>query len=195
MKPSNTLILKVAESAHRMLLLLLALSLLAFLGLARAQNTPDLSSSPLMERMHPGMMGEGPWAGPHSKEQLERMWAKRVERFDRRQADFKSRLRITPAQEAAWTQFVQAIRPPQTPPQPPMDRDQMRAIMQLSAPQRMEKMMALHEQAHAQMSQKMHDRLEAVKVFYPQLSPEQQKEFDRFTMHHNRMHWGRAKAD
>jgi hypothetical protein len=45
------------------------------------------------------------------------------------------------------------------------------------------------------MNQKMHERLDAVKAFYPQLSAEQQKEFDRFTMHHNRMHWGRAKAE
>jgi hypothetical protein len=195
MKPLNTFLVRVNSGAHWMIQFLLSLSLVAFLGSVHAQNAPELSNAPQMEHNHPGMMGEGPWAGPHSKEQLDRMWAKRIERFDHRQAELKARLKITPAQESAWAQFVQAIRPPQSPPQPQMDREQMRAMMQLSAPQRMEKMMAHHEQVQAQMNQKMHEHLEAVKAFYPQLSSEQQKEFDRFTMHHNRKHWGRAKSE
>ena len=195
MKQLNSLSARANASGHWMLHCLLSLSLLAPIASVRAQNASELNVAPQMEHNRPGMMGEGPWAGPHSKEQLDRMWAKRIERFDRRQAEFKARLKITPAQESAWTQFVQAIRPPQARPQSEMDREQMRATMQLNAPQRMEKMMAHHEQVQAQMNQKMHERLDAVKAFYPQLSAEQQKEFDRFTMHHNRMHWGRAKAE
>lgn len=194
MKPSTYSDKKPSMGAVFMLFhLMICLCLWSAMGLARAQSKPDLGEPGQNDRHQ--MMGERPWGGPHSKEQLDRMWAKRIERFDHRQAQLKARLKITPAQESAWAQFVQATRPAQVRPQPEMDRDQMRALMQLSAPQRMEKMMLLREKVQVQMNQRMHERLEAVKALYPQLSAEQQKEFDRFTLHHKRMHWGRAKEE
>jgi len=187
--------MKVDLIERTFLPLFLGMALASAMGSVQAQNAPEQSAPVQMEHMRPAIMEDGFWGGPHSKEQLDRMWAKKVERFEHRQAEFKARLKITPAQESAWSQFVQAIRPPQARPQLEMDRDQMRSLKQLSAPQRMEKMLTIHDQVQAQISQKMHEHLDAVKALYPQLSAEQQKEFDRFTLRHNRMHWGRAKGD
>jgi hypothetical protein len=91
-------------------------------------------------------------------------------RFDLRMAELKKSLQITPAQEPAWAEFSNAVRPPATPPQMP-DRA---AMEKMTTPQRLDQMQALRKQHQAQMDQ----REAATRAFYARLSPEQQKRFD-----------------
>lgn len=91
-------------------------------------------------------------------------------RFDLRMAELKKSLQITPAQEPAWAEFSNAVRPPATPPQMP-DRA---AMEKMTTPQRLDQMQAMRKQHHAQMDQ----REAATRAFYTRLSPEQQKRFD-----------------
>jgi hypothetical protein len=124
-----------------------------------------------------GMQGMHP--GPMDPARLEKMWQHRLERFDAHLERMKKRLELTPAQEGAWTQFASAIRPSK-PGSVPLSPPQWRETMQLKAPERMEKMLAIHEARHAQMVANVHLHLEAVKAFYPQLSESQQSVFDKF---------------
>jgi len=94
-----------------------------------------------------------------------------AERRAARMAELKARLKITPAQEAAWMAFADFEKPM-------MDktaREDMRATMQgLTTPERLERMQAMAEQRQALMKQ----RVATVKSLYAQLDPEQQKAFD-----------------
>ena len=133
-----------------------------------------------MHGMH-GMQGMHP--GPMDPARLEKMWQHRLERFDAHMEQMKKRLELTPAQEGAWTQFVSAIRPSPKPGPALVSPQQWRETMQLKAPERMEKMLAIHEARHAQMLANVHLHLEAVKAFYPQLSESQQSVFDKLNWH------------
>lgn len=73
-------------------------------------------------------------------------------------------LKIQPAQEAAWKDFVASMKP-MNPPKPSADD------AKLSAPDRMEKGMKMNQE-------QMQQRLDALKTFYKQLTPEQQKIMD-----------------
>ena len=88
--------------------------------------------------------------------------------FERRLAELKSKLQLTPAQEGAWTKFAEAMRPNTT------TRPDHDAMMKLPTPERIDQMRALHQQHTAQMDQ----RGEAAKAFYATLTPEQKKRFD-----------------
>jgi hypothetical protein len=101
-----------------------------------------------------------------------------LERFDAHLERMKKRLELTPAQEGAWTQFAIAIRPSKPGPAP-LTPQQWRETMQLKAPERMQKMLAMHEARHAQMLANVHQHLDAVNAFYPQLSESQQSVFDK----------------
>lgn len=94
----------------------------------------------------------------------------------KRQAALKASLKITPAQESAWTTFTAAMQPPA--------RDinawqaQRAEMEKLSTPERIDKMRALRTQRMTEMNALMDKRGEATKTFYAALSPEQQKTFD-----------------
>lgn len=94
----------------------------------------------------------------------------RLERMQKRLADFKQQLQLSPEQESAWSQYQQAMKPPTAPPA----RPDMQAFAKLSTPERIEQMRSLRQQRDAQMDQ----RGEATKAFYAQLNPAQQKTFD-----------------
>lgn len=85
----------------------------------------------------------------------------------------KEKLRLQPNQAGAWNAFAQAS-------QPGMhhlhgDRHNMRDEMaKLTAPQRMDRMLAMSDQRRAHLMA----RSQAVKVFYAQLTPQQQSVFD-----------------
>ena len=102
---------------------------------------------------------------------------KMAEHRAKRQAELKAALKITPAQEGAWTQFSAAMQPPAAGQRPRMDRAEME---KLTTPQRIDRMQQLHAERDAHMKQ----RGDAVKAFYAQLSPEQQKVFDERAMRH-----------
>ena len=110
----------------------------------------------------------------------QKRWA---EHRAKRQAELKTALKITPAQEGAWTTFTTASQPPARGERSPQDRE---AFKNLNTPQRidmMEKRMA-ERQAH------MKQRGDATKAFYAQLAPDQQKVFDERGMRHGK---GEAK--
>lgn len=133
----------------------------------------------------PGQGVPGPMAGPQGPQApMMRMhggpggpdaaaWqAQRAERQARHLAALKTRLQLSPNQEAAWTSFTNAMKP-----QEPLVRDRaaFRAEMEkLSTPERIDRMQQLRKQA----GERMDARMNAVKTFYAQLNPAQQKVFD-----------------
>ena len=134
---------------------LIACALLAGLGLsAQAQTapTPPASGAPKAEHHH----------GKFDP-------AKRAEQMNKRLADLKQKLQITPSQEQAWTSFSAAMQPPARRARP--DRE---ALARMSTPDRIDHMRVLRDQRNAEMDR----RADATKAFYGQLSAEQQKTFD-----------------
>ncbi|HQR97391.1 MULTISPECIES: Spy/CpxP family protein refolding chaperone [unclassified Polaromonas] len=98
-------------------------------------------------------------------------------RIARHQADLKAKLKLTPAQEGAWTTFTATMQPPVHGARP--DHAAMRAEFdKLTTPERIDKMRALRAQRMTEMNAAMDKRGEATKTFYAALSPEQQKVFD-----------------
>ena len=88
-------------------------------------------------------------------------------------SELKEKLKLSPGQEAAWTSFASAAQPGMHPMRG--DRQAMRAEFdKLNTPQRLDRMIALSETRQA----KMLERSQAIKAFYAQLNPEQQKVFD-----------------
>ena len=100
--------------------------------------------------------------------------AKRAEHMAQRQQKLHDALKLTPAQEPAWTTYIAAIKP-----QTPIGRVDRVSLKDLPAPERMEKRLALQKERHAHQE----SRLAALKTFYAVLTPEQQKTFDQATAH------------
>ena len=91
--------------------------------------------------------------------------------------ELKEKLKLAPEQEAAWNAFASASQPGTRGVE--VDRQAMRAeFAKLNTPQRLDKMLAMSDLRHAKMLQ----RIQATKVFYAQLSPEQQSVFDAQAM-------------
>lgn len=102
--------------------------------------------------------------------------AKRQEWANKRLAELKQKLQITPAQEGAWNAFAAAHQPPAT----PMMRPDREAMARLTTPERIDQMRALRAQRNAEMDR----RMEATKSFYAALTPDQRKQFDEQTTPH-----------
>lgn len=101
------------------------------------------------------------------------MQARMAERQDKRMAELKDKLKLTPAQVAAWQAFSDVEKPKLQ--AQSVDRVAMReAYAKMSTPQRLDAMLEKSDQRHAQMVA----RVAAVKTFYAQLTPEQQAVFD-----------------
>lgn len=120
------------------------------------------------------MMGE---MGMHHDEG--RMHEHMVKHWEKHQAELKSKLHLTTAQELAWTTFVQGMKIPAKPLVQPIDRE---VLAKLNTPERMEKMNAIHEANLTAMQTHIKQRTEATRTFYNQLSIEQQKVFDAETL-------------
>ncbi len=112
----------------------------------------------------------------------------------------KGKLKLTAAQEPAWTSFTQAMQA--RPAGMGQSRDE---LAKLSTPERLERMKALHAQHQTEMNNFMNRRHEATQAFYAGLTPEQKKTFDAETARmmgahggrgghgdHGRMHGGRS---
>lgn len=100
----------------------------------------------------------------------EEMSAKMAEHFAKREAKLHTMLKLTAAQEPAWTAYTAAIKPPAT---PPVHRDRA-AIAAMSAPERIDAMIA-DMKAHTTT---MEAHAAALKTFYAVLTAEQKKVFD-----------------
>jgi hypothetical protein len=98
--------------------------------------------------------------------------AKREQMRAQRVAKLHDELKITPAQENAWSAFVASMKPAQR----AGDRQHgdRAALANLSAPERAQKMIERHKQRTVFMEQ----RLAALNSFYSVLSPDQKKMFD-----------------
>ncbi|MEO5794169.1 MAG: Spy/CpxP family protein refolding chaperone [Rhodoferax sp.] len=103
--------------------------------------------------------------------------AKMQEHMLKRQAALKAQLKITAAQEGAWTTFTSSMQPPAKGPRP--DKAD---FQKLTTPERIDKMRAMRTERDAEMDK----RADATKAFYAVLSPEQQKTFDTHAMPHMR---------
>jgi hypothetical protein len=95
---------------------------------------------------------------------------KRTERHAQHLSQLKTQLALTPAQEGAWTSFTQAMQP-----RGDFARLDRESMQKLTTPERIDRMRA----QRAQWDAAMDARSDAVKAFYAQLQPEQQKTFDR----------------
>jgi hypothetical protein len=93
-------------------------------------------------------------------------------------AALKAKLQITADQEAAWSSFSAAMMPPADLSQ----RPQWEEIQKLPAPERIDKMRALHSLHQVEMDK----RGDAVKAFYVTLNPNQKKIFDAYHVRHDR---------
>lgn len=102
-----------------------------------------------------------------------------AERHAQRMADLKAQLQISPAQEGAWNAYSAAMQPPTDAQRPRMNRAE---VEQLSTPQRIDRM----QQFSAERQARMQQRGDAVKAFYAQLTPAQQKTYDERAMRGNR---------
>jgi protein CpxP len=106
--------------------------------------------------------------GQHRKPSPEQMAALRAQHI----AKLHDALKITPAQESAWNSFVASMQPQA---RAGHDRTQDRsAWANMTAPQRMAKMIDLQKQRTAALEQ----RQGALNSFYAVLSPDQKKTFD-----------------
>lgn len=87
----------------------------------------------------------------------------------------KAKLKITPAQEAQWTAFTNAMQAPAGHNPPAIDRV---ALDKLTTPERLDSMKKLHTERMAQHTAHRDQRDAAIKALYTGLSAEQKKVFD-----------------
>lgn len=151
----------------------LAVSAVALLGTSAAMAqaaAPDASAAPQAQATprHGGPRAEQPRWDPQ----------RAAEHMQRRQAELKAKLQITPQQEAAWATWSDALKPRKDMPTPDAMRAERAALAQLTTPERIDRMRALKAQRDLHATQ----REDATKAFYASLTPTQQKVFDAETL-------------
>lgn len=109
----------------------------------------------------------------------EQRQANMAEHAAKRSARLHDTLKITPAQENAFRSYIASMQAP-TPPA----RGERASWDTLSAPARMEKMIAMQKQRTAEMEA----RLPALNAFYAQLTAEQKALFDKESGRHRGHH-------
>ena len=151
-------------------------AVLATAGFAAFSHSPgEGGPSYMMGGGGPGaMMGAG---GPGFKGDFDptQMQARMDRHFDA----LKTQLKLTPAQEGAWTAFKTAMQPSGAMLTHHAQRDELAKLPTL---ERMEKMKALRTQHFTDMTAAMDQRMDATKAFYTALTPAQQKTFDASAM-------------
>ena len=117
----------------------------------------------------------GPWGGAR----FEQHRAQMAKFHEKRLAALKTKLKLEANQEAAWNAFAQAHQPPNDGFRPHPDRETM---SKLRTPERLDEMQKQFDTHHTSMQTHMKQMVEATRQFYAQLSPEQQKVFDKETL-------------
>lgn len=148
--------------------------LLATVGASAMAQTPPAPVAPGQPSVQPARPAPaGDRMARHDPAKMQAFIAKR-------QAELKAKLKVTPAQEGAWTTFTASMQPPARMDRPTAEqRTAQRAEFEkLTTPQRIDKMKDMRAQRTAQRNAEMDKRGDAAKTFYAQLSPEQQKTFD-----------------
>jgi protein CpxP len=138
---------------------------------AMAQGAPTAPpAGPPAAGKHEGHH-HGDRVGRHDPAKMQAMIAKR-------QAEMKAKLKITPAQEGAWSAYTAAIQPPAGGMHGRPTPEQRAELDKLTTPERIDKMRAMRTQRMAEMNAVMDKRGDATKALYAALTPEQQKVFD-----------------
>ena len=156
---------------------LLIAGLLATVGMAAYSQSPmgmGGGDCPMMGaggQMHGGMRHDRMGKMDPAKMQA---W------MDKRNAALKAHLKLTAAQEGAWTTYTAAMKPPAD---MAARQAEYAELAKLPTPERIDKMKALRTQHMGEMAAAMDNRGEATKAFYATLTPEQQKAFDARAMH------------
>jgi protein CpxP len=154
----------------------LVAGLLLAAGLAYSQSPMGGGQCDMMGGPHGGMQGHSMSQRGMGKMDPTKMQAM----MDKRHAALKTQLKLTTAQEGAWTSFIDAHKAPagMASKQPPAMPD----MAKLSTPERIDKMKEMRAQRMSDMATAMDKRGEATKVFYAALTPEQKKTFDAHAM-------------
>lgn len=97
------------------------------------------------------------------------MAARMKERMAKRQQELHDKLKLNASQESAWQTYIGKLQPGQPPAHP--SREEM---AKLSAPERMDRMLAMMKEHE----KRMEARVAATKEFYAVLTPDQQKIFN-----------------
>ena len=174
---------------------LILASLLATAGVgAIAQGTDAAPAALNSGTSAPAAQNARPHHGEHNMSRHDT--AKMQAWMSKRQAELKARLKITPAQEGAWTAFTASMQPParMMGGERPM-AGQRAELDKLTTPERIDKMKALRTQRMTEMNAEMDKRGDATKAFYAVLSPEQQKTFDAEHRKMGEEHRGRGHHD
>jgi len=135
---------------------------------ATAQTTAPAAPAASATPTHPG--------GHHGEHMGRHDPAKMQARMAQHQTELKAKLKLTPAQEDAWTTFT-ASRQPQAH-RARMTPEQRVELDKLTTPERIDKMRALRGQHLAEMTARMDKRGDATKTFYAALNADQKKVFD-----------------
>ncbi len=118
----------------------------------------------------------GPGHHPRDPAAHEKRMAEKAQKF-------QTALQLTPAQQAGWNTYREAVKP-----QPHGKRMDRESFAKLTTPQRIDHMQQQRAERNAQADR----RAQATKTFYATLSPAQQKTFDaeslRFGPHHGKRH-------
>lgn len=93
------------------------------------------------------------------------------QRLAEHQQQLKADLKLTPAQESAWSRYTEAFKRPA----PPSQRPDREALARMTTPERLDHMLARKAERDAHMNRVV----EATRSLYAALSPEQQKVFDQ----------------
>jgi periplasmic protein CpxP/Spy len=166
-------------SNKRLFLATIVMASCGFAAVASAQTaTPAPAGA--QPQMHDKMQRGDP------SSMRERMFGNHQERMAKRQAELKAKLKITPAQEGAWTTFAAAMQPPANMAGGMMGMrhdPKIKADMdKLTTPERIDKMQAMRAERMKTMSAEMDKRGAATKAFYAVLSSEQKAVFDATAM-------------
>ncbi|CAN5878711.1 hypothetical protein BH11PSE13_BH11PSE13_14010 [soil metagenome] len=160
---------------------MLATATLASAG-AFAQPAP---AAPIAAPAAPMVQAPAGKAGPAAEHRhMERgdpakRFARMQEHRAKRMAALKEKLKLSPAQEGAWTNFTASTQPPAGPLPQRADRAE---FAKLTTPQRLERMQTRQAERSAMFAK----RADATKTFYAALNADQQKTFDAETAHMGR---------
>ena len=166
-----TTLFKPLKSVHALALAgIMATAALAATAQTVTPAAPAASATPT----HPG--------GHHRDRMGRHDPAQMQARMVNRQTELKAKLKLTPAQEGAWTAFTAGMQPPARGLR--MTPEQRAEMNKLTAPERIDKMSALRSQRLTDMNASMNKRGDAVKTFYAELNADQKKVFDNQHMGH-----------
>lgn len=115
------------------------------------------------------------WAPEHQRD--------RAEYFAKHMARLHDSLKLTSAQEAAWTDFSSKMKPVKMD-RPDIGKTGHQDWRDMSTPDRLDKMLDRMKSREKLMS----EHAEVVRKFYGVLTPDQQKTFDRHFLPHRHRH-------